>query len=210
MQLGTRSVLYGAHCLFIHPWFVAAAWFRLFGFRQVPDPYLGSVSLWNPLLWLAFFVHDIGYVGKPNMDGPEGELHPAIGADILGRIAGINWWSFVFYHSRFLAKGDGAPYSMLCVADKLAVAMEPWWLYLPRVRASGEVIEYMHLAGAINEQSKYHGEPHAGVVTGTTDRDWFEAMTTYMRKWVAEHRDGRQDLWTPGRRQAADASGTYQ
>jgi hypothetical protein len=26
----------------------------------------------QPALWIAFFVHDLGYLGKPNMDGPEG------------------------------------------------------------------------------------------------------------------------------------------
>lgn len=61
MKIGTRSVLYGAHCFLLHPWFVAAAWWQLYG---IP---------WDPRLWVAFFVHDIGYVGKPNMDGVEGE-----------------------------------------------------------------------------------------------------------------------------------------
>ena len=34
-------------------------------------------------LWVAFFVHDIGYLGKPNMDGPEGERHVEVGARIM-------------------------------------------------------------------------------------------------------------------------------
>ena len=70
MRVGTKSVLFGAHCFFLHPWFVAAAWWRLYGFP------------WDPRLWVAFFVHDIGYLGKPNMDGPEGESHPELGARI--------------------------------------------------------------------------------------------------------------------------------
>ena len=48
------------------------------------------------------------------------------------------WGEFVYYHSRFLAKRHGRRPSRLCAADKLAVALEPWWLYLPRVIASGE------------------------------------------------------------------------
>lgn len=32
MKIGTKSVLYGAHCFIIHPWFVALAWWKLYGF----------------------------------------------------------------------------------------------------------------------------------------------------------------------------------
>ena len=71
MKIGTKSVLFGAHCFFLHPWFVAAAWWKLYGFP------------WDPRLWVAFFVHDIGYLGKPNMDGPEGERHVEVGARIM-------------------------------------------------------------------------------------------------------------------------------
>lgn len=72
MNIGTRSVIYGAHCLLIHPWFVALAWWQLYGFP------------WDPRLWFAFFLHDLGYWGKPNMDGDEGETHPELGASIMG------------------------------------------------------------------------------------------------------------------------------
>ena len=71
MKIGTRSVLYGAHCFFIHPIFVFIAWWKLFGF-----PY-------DLRLWVAFFVHDLGYWGKPNMDGEEGEKHPEFGAIMM-------------------------------------------------------------------------------------------------------------------------------
>jgi hypothetical protein len=71
MTIGTKSILYGAHCFLIHPFIVARAWWRLYGFP------------WHPLLWLSFFVHDLGYIGKPNMDGPEGKRHPFLGADIM-------------------------------------------------------------------------------------------------------------------------------
>ncbi len=74
MQIGTKSVLFGAHCFFLHPFFVAWAWWKLYGFP------------WDPRLWAAFILHDIGYWGKPNMDGPEGETHPEVGARIMGRL----------------------------------------------------------------------------------------------------------------------------
>ena len=71
MRLGTRSVLFGAHCFFIHPWFVAAAWTRLYGFPT------------DLRLWLAFLVHDLGYMGKPNILGEEGEKHAEWGANVM-------------------------------------------------------------------------------------------------------------------------------
>jgi hypothetical protein len=188
MTVGTKSVLFGAHQFLIHPWFVALAWWKLYGFPR------------DPRLWVAFFVHDLGYVGKPNMDGPEGERHVEWGATLMRRWFGPKWGRFCLYHSRFYARRDGGHYSRLCVADKLAVALEPWWLYLPRVILSGEIHEYLALAGG-KGSSKYKGEPNSKYVfaqleTGTL-RGWHRAMTSYLRAWAYEHRDGRRDTWTP-------------
>lgn len=237
LPVGTRSVLWGAHCWFIHPWFVAAAWWRLYGFA------------WDPRLWVAFFVHDLGYLFQwcRNMDGPEGERHVEWGAAVMhllfdrsreewwvatvetqadadaviermeregwegvhaqGRTAWhrrwvptYRWRDLCLYHSRFYAKRDNKPHSRLCVADKLAVCLEPWWLYLPRVVLSGEVWEYLALAGGKNG-SKYTGERNSKYVvqqieTGTL-RGWHRGMTAYLREWVEAHKDGQQDTWTP-------------
>src|SRR3989304_6702871 len=113
MKVGTKSVLFGAHQFMIHPWFVGSAWTKLYGFP------------WDPRLWVAFFVHDVGYIGKPNMDGPEGETHVEFGANIMGKFFGKEWKDFCLYHSRFYAKRDGAKFSRLCPADKLGVALTP-------------------------------------------------------------------------------------
>jgi len=71
MTIGTRSVLYGAHCAVLHPWFLAVAWSKLYGFP------------WDVRLWASFCLHDIGYISKPNMDGYEGETHVELGAKIM-------------------------------------------------------------------------------------------------------------------------------
>ena len=131
MRIGTRSLLYGAHCIPIHFLMVALAWWRIYG-----APY-------DPRLWCAFLVHDLGYFGCSDMDGPEGELHPALGCRIMGRLFGRSWGVFTAAHSRFYARLLGVEPSLLCAADKLATALEPWWLYLPRVWASGELQYYM-------------------------------------------------------------------
>lgn len=199
MKTGTASVLIGAHQFIIHPLFVAAAWTQLYGPPR------------DPRLWAAFFVHDIGYLGLPDMDSPESEAHVETGARIM-RAFGQEWSDFSLLHSRFYAKRLGRQPSRLCPADKLSVALEPWWLYLPRVIASGEVWEYLHLA---TQASKYTGEPHVGhtniditpeeiqartltVRTWRAMRQWHGRMCRYLRAWATEHADGRADSWTPG------------
>lgn len=196
MSIGTKSVLFGVHCFFLHPWFVAAAWWRLYGFPC------------DPRLWVAFFVHDLGYIGKPNMDGPEGETHVELGARIMGALFGKEWADFSRYHSRFYAKRDGKPFSALCVADKLSFALTPRWLYLPMARATGEIHEYMALAKARTAA----GEPkYASMRVCSDDQDqWHADVCEYMSRWVTEHRDGRDDTWTPSKRIAKKDSGVWQ
>lgn len=177
LTVGTKSVLFGAHCFFLHPWFVAAAWWKLYGFP------------WDPRLWVAFFVHDLGYLGKPNMDGPEGERHVELGASIMS-VFGPQWADFTVYHSRFRAKQDGRNPSPLCVADKLSICLTPAWLYLPMVNWTGEILEYMKLADA--------GKYETMNLDRCSQRTWFESMLRYLRCWMVEHRDGRNDTWTPG------------
>lgn len=199
MNIGTRSVLFGAHQFAIHPWFVALAWWRLYGFP------------FDPRLWIAFFVHDLGYIGKPNMDGPEGETHVEFGARLMGFLFGHEWHDFCLYHSRFYARKNGAQFSKLCVADKLATVLTPFWLYMPLVRLSGEVREYMTIAG----RGKYQGEPttiqERVKISTASIRTWHSAMVSYMHRWVEEHRDCRPDTWTPihGTRREQNSNGVY-
>lgn len=199
MTIGTKSVLFGAHQFALHPWFVAAAWWRLYGFP------------WDPRLWVAFFVHDIGYIGKPNMDGPEGEWHPIVGASIMSVL--FDWWMFdktavfvrgyrfgtwgrfALLHSRYFAKSLGMQPSRLCIADKLAISLTPAWLYLPMVRATGEIHEYMaHAKHRIIGNENVNAAERALLLAG--EREWYAGVQTYCRRWAYEHRDGRIDTWT--------------
>ena len=179
MKVGTRSVLYGAHCFLVHPWFVAWAWWRLYGFP------------FDPRLWFAFFLHDIGYIGKPNMDGEEGEQHPHLGANVMQWLFGAKWYKFTLYHSRFLAKRDGRQYTKLCVADKLAIVLTPSWIYVPMARATGEIREYRSKAEQMN--------PGSDAVTAKTDWEWHAGIKPYVQAWVDEHKDLREDTWTKAR-----------
>lgn len=189
MRVGTRSVLFGAHCFFLHPWFVAAAWSKLYGFP------------WDPRLWLAFGMHDIGYLGKPNMDGDEGERHPEVGAAIMRRLFGAKWGDLCLGHSRYYCKRFGMKPSRLCFADKLSFSLTPWWLYLPMASATGEIREYLKNA---QKADSGHWKP-----TGYDKRKWHAQLCDYMRAWVAEHIDGADDTWTDGARKAVTESGGW-
>jgi hypothetical protein len=155
LNMGTRSILYGAHAFWFHPFVVAAAWWKTYGFP------------FDPRLWVAFFVHDLGYIGCPNMDGPEGERHPEFGASIMHCLFDsykenygdpyvrrwrrlTKWHDFSLYHSRTYAKLHGAEVSKLCYADKLAFTVQPKWLYLLLVRLTGEYEEYLGNARKYN------------------------------------------------------------
>jgi hypothetical protein len=197
MKMGTKSILFGAHQFMIHPWFVAAAWWRLYGFPT------------DIRLWVAFFVHDIGYWGMPNMDGFEGEMHPYLGARVmrwlfdyqlvwthshvteLSPLTCSPWFCFTLNHSRFLAKKHPTRHSRLCVADKLALAMTWRWLYLICTNLTGEIHEYMKGQGArtpAGERSQW---------------EWITDVQKYVRAWAYEHRDCRTDTWTGTKRDLA-------
>ncbi len=183
MRVGTKSVLFGAHCFVIHPFFVAVAWRRLYGFP------------WDPRLWAAFFVHDLGYLGKPNMDSIEGEQHVLLAGHIMGFLFGARWRDFTFCHSRHWAKRLGKPYSKLCVADKLAFVMTPAWLYLPMARASGELAEYMRVASARQSGSQF-SNVELSLLRCRNPEVWLEGLKSYTRRWIEKHRNGGTDHWT--------------
>ena len=180
LKTGTKSILFGAHQFLIHPLFLFVAWWKLYGFPK------------DPRLWVAFFVHDLGYWGKPKMDDEDGENHVVLGATIMSYLFGSKWGNLCLYHSRFKAKKDGVKPSRLCVADKLVIAMVPWWIYLPLVRMTGELSEYMDCA------EKKEGAKYATMNISTANaRTWYKDVQAYIYAWVLEHKDGKADTWTP-------------
>lgn len=159
MRIGTRSLLFGAHQFVLHPLMVAIAWNRLYGFP------------WDPRLWVSFFVHDWGYWRCPNMDGPEGELHPFRGAAIVKKLFGTRWGQFTLLHSRTTAKMLGQPVSDLCAADKLAVALLPWWVYVPMVRVTGEIREYKRVSKHVKQTGWIDQQ-----ISWESDIEWFRVL----------------------------------
>ena len=192
LSIGTKSILFGAHCFLIHPVIIAIAWIKLYGFP------------FDPRIWISFFVHDLGYLGKADIDGSEGRAHVILGANIMSifdKKGSTKWHDFAKYHSRYYAKEDNAKPSKLCIADKLAICIEPSWLYLPRVKASGEILEFMAMAKSGGLQAGDHKDIYYA---------WHKSVKAYMRKWVEEHKDGKDDLWTPKAKESLNELGVLQ
>lgn len=196
--IGTKSVLVGVHQFLIHPLLLAIGWYIAYGFSRVEigsRPYHSVETddeitiyakavyahLLHPALWVAFFVHDLGYMGKPNMDGREGEAHPELGARIMQRLFGDPWGDFCLLHSRYYAKKKGRPVSPLCFADKWVIVIEPAWLYIPRAWFSGDTSTEYELLNS--------GKPLT----------WHRGVRTYMRRWIDNHVGGNVDTWTKAR-----------
>lgn len=170
MKVGTKSILFGSHQFVLHPLLIAIAWWKLYG------------APCDPRLWVAFVVHDLGYWGKPNMDGPEGSTHVLLGGRIMKRFFGEYWEWFTVCHSRYWAYSKMRPFSRLAIADKHAIVITPAWLFMPLARASGELYEYMCLG---QQGGKYD---YLNVTTSTTRGEWNERVKTFLRKWIEKNK----------------------
>lgn len=170
MKIGTKSLLFGAHQFAIHPVMIFRAWVKLYGFP------------WDPRLWLAFLVHDWGYWGCADMDGPEGEKHVEVGARIMGWLFGPQWYEFMITHSRFYSRKLNKPISRLCVADKYVIVATPWWLYVPFVRWTGEIREFQKAGKHVEELGHTATDG-----SWKTDREWFARLQALMIEFTANN-----------------------
>ena len=181
MTVGTKSVLCGAHCFLLHPLLVAWGWTRLFGFP------------WDPRLWASFVLHDLGYVGRADMDGPSGEEHVVLGAKIMGALFGAPWEDQCLRHSRYWSRRMDLPISRLCLADKLAFALAPAWLYLPMARWTGELDEYMMRSRERQAGDSAFTAEEARLIRSANSEEWLRGLQSYTLRWVDRHRD----QWAP-------------
>ena len=184
MTVVTRSVLFGAHAFWLHPVFTTLAWIRLYGFP------------WDARLWLAFAVHDLGYIRKNSMDDLEGERHVELEAKIMRFACGAAWGDFTAAHSRYWAKRNGQQVSRLCIADKLAFVLTPAWIYLPMARATGELDEYMMRARERQAGSAHFTEEESRQLRSSAAREWLKGLKSYTRRWIEQHRSRCEDTWT--------------
>lgn len=171
MEIGTKTLLFGNHQFILHPLFVSLAWVKLY--RKLP----------NPKEAVCIIIHDWGYWGKPNLDGPEGEQHPEWAATWafmhLDKFtnpltpAGKRYWDLCLYHSSFYAKRNGHNVSQLCIPDKMGVAMMPIWMIVILGKLTGETEEYRHAQKYANQQREK-----------MTDRELYEDFRWYYRNKV--------------------------
>ena len=142
---------------------------------------------WDSRIWFACFLHDIGYLGRPNMDGDAGEEHVILGARIMGALFGPAW-ADEYRHSRYWSRRMGLPVSRLCLADKLAFAMTPAWLYIPMARWTGELAEYMERCKDRQVGDKgFTGEEQI-LLRSPDPEEWLKGLQSYTRRWVEQNR----------------------
>lgn len=151
-------MLFGVHAFWWHPIVVFIAWLRCY--RKLPS--------WPELVAIA--LHD-SYWGMPNIDGPEGKMHPARGAHYAGKLAGRRAMLLVLGHSRSFAGLFGFPLSALCAPDKLSILVEPRWFYLLRAKLSGEAEEF-------RDRAVQSGE----IKPGASVEEWYLTYTNHVRK----------------------------
>lgn len=177
MRVGLKSLLGGAHCFALHPFFVAWGWAKLYGFP------------WDPRLWAAFFLHDLGYFKCCEMDGDEGEKHVLLGAKIMSWLFGSKWGSECIRHSRDWCRRTGLPISRLCLADKLAFVLTPAWLYLPMARLTGELAEYRERSRTRKPGCEVYIHDELADLNADAEVRWLRGLQSYTLRWVLEHRD---------------------
>jgi len=144
MKRGTKSLLFGCHQFIIHPVFVYRAWIILY--KKLPN-------FWETV---CIVIHDWGYWGCPNMDGPEGEGHPFWAERFFWRL----WCLHIISGKQLQRYGDlcrlhsaaainnsyddDLEPSELYYADKLGTVLMPPWLWVGLGRLTGEIDEYVH------------------------------------------------------------------
>lgn len=158
MNVGTKSILFGVHAFWWHPFTVAAAWRKLYG--RWPN--------WAE--WVAILFHD-NYWGLPNIDGPEGKEHPARNALLARLFGGPQAEELVRFHSRSFASAADRNPSALCAPDKASILLEPRWFYLCRARLSGEIKEFVR-----NEKRV------GGIPEGATEEQWLNQYMSSVEK----------------------------
>ena len=225
MKTGTKSVLFGAHQIFLHPVFVTIAWIKLYGFP------------WDIRVWIAFFVHDLGYWGKPNMDGQEGERHPETGAKIMHWLFDGYVYKEVGYKTELFElhdytkteklTGNWDVCDILEMGEQISVLYQRrrmYWrnftLYHSRYYAKRDNAKpsklcyadkmafvitprwlYLPMTKCTGEVYEYIRNAGYGMYALHPHplKNWHKDAITATREWVSEHIDGKPDTWTRNR-----------
>ena len=165
MRIGTKSLLFGIHQIFWHPFVVYRAWCYLYGRPTYKE-------------LICIFIHDWGYWGKPDLDGSEGILHPRHGAYLAHKWFGFEYWKLCACHSRsYILKMSigisGLEPSRLCWADKMSFIFEPRWFYLLRAQLSGEL-----------KEARLLSVKTAQCPLTASNKEWYKTMIEYFKNSI--------------------------
>lgn len=136
MSLGTKTLLFGVHQIFIHPFLVTIAWIILYK------------SLPNLRELICIFIHDWGYWGKKDLKGADGDTHPELGAKIALFIFGEKYKQFILGHSTFYTCRNDIEVSKLMAPDKYWHCIVPYWVYALLSIPTGEMKHYREMKHA--------------------------------------------------------------
>ena len=143
ISLGTKTLLFGVHQIFVHPALVTWAWVHLYGsFPSFKE-------------FVCIFIHDWGYWGVEELKGEEGDRHPELGAKIATKLFGKEWGDFVLGHSMYYCTRNNLKRSSLFDADKYWHCMVPFWFYRILSQPTGELQHYREL-----KHDRQVAEPH--------------------------------------------------
>lgn len=95
------------------------------------------------------------------------------------------WRDFCLYHSRHIAEEEQVPFSRLCVADKLATALLPTWLFIILATLSGEMKEF-------EQRAKERDGEYVPSAT-LTRRQWIDKTRAKFRDWAYANRYEAKD-----------------
>ena len=153
LPIGTKTLLFGVHQVFLHPLLVTISWVLLY--RSLPT--LKEL--------FCIFIHDWGYWGKRNLKDADGDNHPEFGARLAGELLGHEWGDFILGHSNFYMIRTGVKKSKLFNADKYWHCIIPLWVYKLMSMPTGEFKHYREVK-------------HARQVTEVTatDEEWWIAL----------------------------------
>jgi len=103
----------------------------------------------------------------------------------------------------------GLSVSRLCLADKLAFAITPGWLYIPMARWTGELAEYMQ-----RSKERQSGDPgftpeEMTLLKSGDPYMWLHGLQSYTLRWVEQHRT-KFAFWRTGRPWQWQTGGCFQ
>lgn len=186
MTLGTKTILFGVHQFFLHPFLVLIAWVKIY--KSFPS--------WRELI--CIFIHDWGYWGRTNLKDADGDKHPELGAKIAHwlfdrvewetmcgfatngeqtttrwPVRSTKWQDFILGHSSFYTIRNNITESKLFAPDKYWHCMIPLWFYKVLAIPSGEFRHYRELK-------------HARMVAEekVTDTEWWSKLQSVCRDKV--------------------------